>query len=88
MLFYDPPLMETLARRPGISFVDFPRFLDSYVQSPLERVPRSRLADDYRRFQRFYFQQNPDSGRLARLQAALRAAGVPVDSLAASYGSE
>jgi hypothetical protein len=74
--FWDPAVMEALSKRPGVGFQDFRSYLDAYVQAPLGQLNKARLLAEYRKFQRFYFRHVADPERLARLQAALRNAGV------------
>jgi len=69
VLWWDPPVMEALARR-GARFADFPAYLDGYS----ERMPAmddARVRADYVRFRRFYFDHVSDPERerpfLARL---------------------
>lgn len=80
IILYDRQLMDSLKGRPGISFVDFPTFLDDYVGRIAEQN-RRRLLDDYLHFQLFYFNHNHDPQRLARLREALLQLGVPEDRL-------
>jgi hypothetical protein len=81
IVYYDVELMDVLAQRQGIAFRDFRPYLDEYIASQLSQRSLDFLLDDYASFQRFYFQHNDDPERLARLQAALRAAGVPANRL-------
>jgi hypothetical protein len=79
IIIYDDDLMATL-RRPGITFVEFPRFLDEYVGT-IEQQNQRRLLADYVHFQLFYFAHNDDPERLQRLRTALLGLGVPEASL-------
>jgi hypothetical protein len=69
ILWWDPEIMAALAGR-GARFADFPAYLDGY----LDRMPElddARVASDYVRFRRFYFDHVSDPRRerpfLARL---------------------
>jgi hypothetical protein len=80
IIVYDRALMDELRRRPGINFLDFPRFVDEYARKIAEQDAR-RLLSDYLSFQLFYFMHNDDPQRLARLRRALLSAGIPEQSL-------
>lgn len=75
IIFYDSELMARL-RRPGVNFVEFPVYLDDYIDRIDEHNPK-RLLDDYVHFQLFYFVHNDDPERQDRLRAALLDLGVP-----------
>jgi hypothetical protein len=83
VIYWDAPVMHALRGRSGISGVDFERYLDQYLDKPPVQSPEHWL-DDYMRIQRFYFRHNTDPARLQRLQALVRAAGVPEASLRAA----
>jgi hypothetical protein len=76
LLFYDRELMEQLRGRPGINFIDFPQYLDQYVDN-LDPARSPNLVNDYFEFQLFYFVHNDDPARLARVRQAFLDAGVP-----------
>lgn len=79
IIIYDNDLMASL-RRPGITFVEFPGFVDEYAAT-LEQQNQRRLLPDYVHFQLFYFAHNDDEERLQRLRSALLDHGVPETSL-------
>lgn len=65
MVYYDRTLMERLAERPGVSFVDFPAYLDRYLDAA-DEYPAERLRRDFAVFDRFYFRHNDDPARRSR----------------------
>jgi hypothetical protein len=81
MVYFDAAVIESLAGRRGVTLHDFRAYLEGYLGSQLGLRPGHLLLEDYAHFKRFYFDHNPDPERLARLQAALRAAGVPANRL-------
>lgn len=78
ILVYDRELMDHLKTScPGVRFFNFPMWLERIY---IPRIPQKTPADlltEYRRFQDFYFNHNPDpEGLLPRLRSALEARGV------------
>jgi arabinofuranosyltransferase len=65
---YRADLLDPLRDRPEVKFVRFPEHIDDYLASAAGRS-RAELAADLAFFDRFYFAQNPDPVRRARLAA-------------------
>jgi hypothetical protein len=68
---YDRALMEHVRRCADVEFVEFPAYLDDYLQRA-QAMPPGALARDLEAFRVYYFDHNPDPERLARLEALLR----------------
>ena len=62
MITYDAKLMSHLKQYNEISFWDFTKYLDIYLQN-LSKVPDSVLPSEYRAFKSFYFDHNNDPQR-------------------------
>jgi hypothetical protein len=73
--------MQELATRPGVTFVDFPKYLDGLAVADLRRYSPQVLLSEFEHFYHFYFQHNPDPDRLERVRRALVAAGVSASDL-------
>jgi arabinofuranosyltransferase len=59
IIVYNRNLMRTLATYDEITFFDFERFLDEYIQK-MPSFPRSRILEDYQFFRHYYFDHNSD----------------------------
>jgi len=59
IIVYNRDLMRELATYDKVTFFDFERFLDEYIQK-MPLFPRSRILKDYEFFKRYYFNHNPD----------------------------
>jgi hypothetical protein len=78
IVFYDRALMDALAGRPGVEFIDYPQFLDNLVARAATLTPEARrkawiTAHEY------YFMHNDDPEREARVRAALIAGATPTE---------
>lgn len=61
ILYWDPPVMEELARR-GAKFSDIRVTLDRYIQH-MNTKSDAEVKSDYEKFRRFYFGHVSDAGR-------------------------
>jgi hypothetical protein len=68
---YDRALMDRVRECQGVEFVDFPAYLDGYLEGA-ERLPPAVLARDLEAFKTYYFDHNEDPHREARLLQQLR----------------
>jgi hypothetical protein len=59
IIVYNRNLMRKLENHDEVTFLDFERFLDEYIQK-MPSLPRSRILEDYRFFKQYYFNHNPD----------------------------
>ncbi len=59
IITYDDTIMRELAKRPGVSFVPFPEYLDTYIPEMKNFTPE-RIARDYEYFRTYYFEHNDD----------------------------
>ncbi len=76
VVFWDPPVMEELARR-GAVFPEFGKWLEDYSHE-VEQLPDAYAVEAYARLRRFYFDHVEDPVREAPFQARVaRAAGGP-----------
>lgn len=66
ILRYDAKLMQALKSDPRLDFVEFPQYLDAYLQYP---PPPAEAAQDLEFFQRYYFDINDDPQRLKQMRA-------------------
>ena len=72
---YDAVLWERIrTEAPEISFVNFPRWLDVWLQGEGRSRTRPELEEDMAWFRRYYFDHNADSELLARVEALLESA--------------
>jgi hypothetical protein len=62
IIVYNRKLMGKLKIYKEVTFFDFERFLDEYIQK-MSSFPRSRILEDYKFFKQYYFNHNPDSIR-------------------------
>ncbi|MFT4511862.1 MAG: arabinofuranosyltransferase [Planctomycetota bacterium] len=69
---WDRELMRELHRRdPAIQFVDFEQHLDAYIEAfPNKR--KAEVAEDLKKFRRYYFDHNEDPRRLAIFEAFIK----------------
>jgi hypothetical protein len=72
LFFYCRDFLEAAAAKGDVRFVRFPEHLDEHWAG-IEGRSEAELAEDLRFFRAFYFAQNPDPEREARLEAALAA---------------
>src|SRR5206468_2569837 len=68
---YDRALMERIKRCRDVEFVDFPRFLDAYIEHAAA-LTADEVQRDAQAFRDYYFDRNPDPARQARLQELVR----------------
>jgi len=61
LLRWDPQLVTRLRSR-GARTIDFPAYLDGYIDS-MDSLPLDRVREDFGRFSRFYFDGVPDEAR-------------------------
>jgi hypothetical protein len=66
---YREDLIAAVRGKPGVAFVDMPRYLDDYL-ARASSVPADRFAADLAFFDAYYFSVNPDPARRAALIAA------------------
>ena len=77
IVLYDRALMERLKSCGGIRFLDFPLWLQHDYLPRISDLLPARVAADYNRFLRFYFDHNPDpEGLLSQLDSALARRGI------------
>ncbi len=62
IIVYNRNLMRRLKIYPEVSFSDFERFLDEYIENQ-SSSSRSGILSDYKFFKQYYFNHNPDSIR-------------------------
>ena len=67
VLYWDPPIMEELARR-GAKFTDIGTTLDRYIKT-MNTKSDLEVRSDYEKFRRFYFGHVGDPAREAAFQA-------------------
>ncbi len=71
IITYDRALMERARRCEDVEFVDFPQYLDDYIQRA-PSLSANVLVRDLAAFRDYYFAHNRDPERLARLHAIVR----------------
>ncbi len=54
---YDIKVMNVLKQNPGVRFVDFPKYLDNYINN-MSTKSLATIRSDYAEFKRFYFDYN------------------------------
>jgi hypothetical protein len=54
--------MNSLKEYPEVKFIDFPAFLDSYIEY-INEIPLEQLEEDFRRFKSYYLDFNQDTVR-------------------------
>ncbi len=59
---YENDVMDALAQNPDVKFMDFPKYLDTYLDN-INSKPASQVLQDYKEFKSFYFNYNSDSAR-------------------------
>jgi hypothetical protein len=69
ILYWDPPVMEELARR-GAKFTDIGVTLDRYIKN-MSSKSDAEVRSDYEKFRRFYFGHVNDAGREAAFRQRL-----------------
>jgi hypothetical protein len=75
LLVWDPPLVAALRKR-GARIPDVPTLIDSYV-ARMASLPDERVASDYAKLRRFYFNRVDDAARRAPFDARLHVAKPP-----------
>jgi hypothetical protein len=70
---YERPIMDALRQRPGVRFIDFPAYLDAYLEQ-MNAVPTEALAPAWDFFQTYYFKHNDDVALQQRTRDAFVAA--------------
>jgi len=66
IVVYENRVMDALKAHPDVQFVDFPAFLDQYMDQ-IGSVPDDRLRADLHFFKTYYFDYNHDPERVAAL---------------------
>ena len=68
MFHYDRPMMERIRARfrDEVEFVDFPAFLDSWIEE-MPEMPLAEIETGYEEFRSFYFLHNHDPRREGRI---------------------
>ncbi len=70
IVIYDKPVMDKLKEYQSVHFVDFPDFLDKYIQK-IPEVSKERLQKDFNFFTLYYFAYNDDPERYSAFAQAL-----------------
>lgn len=70
IVIYQNRIMDQLKDDSGVVFVDFPAYLDRYLER-IEAIPKPQRLKDYAYFKRFYFTHNDDPDREARFREKL-----------------
>jgi hypothetical protein len=62
IIVYENAVMDSLAKKPGVRFYSFPKYLDAYIDR-INSLSTNEVSRDYPRFKSFYFDHNNDPVR-------------------------
>ncbi|MBD3219015.1 MAG: hypothetical protein GF310_12135 [candidate division Zixibacteria bacterium] len=71
IFIYENEIMNELKKKPGVVFLDLPRFLDEYIKN-FEQTPPEQIIRDFNFLKTYYFDHNNDPGRLQPFLNKLR----------------